>query len=76
MLELNRKGQLDTLDVIVEIKPDLESELATHGEICSANLKKLIKSYIGVTSKVSIVPPGKVARSLGKAVRVIDKRGA
>ncbi len=74
VLEVSRKGRLDTLDVIVEIKPDMEPELSACGANCAKNLKGLIKSYIGVTANVSVVPTGKVARSLGKAVRVIDKR--
>ena len=34
----------------------------------------MIKSMIGVTAEVRVVPPGMIERSLGKAKRVVDKR--
>jgi phenylacetate-CoA ligase len=37
-------------------------------------LEHSVKSYIGVTTKVKVVEPGKVERSQGKAKRVIDLR--
>jgi phenylacetate-CoA ligase len=33
-----------------------------------------MKAYIGITAKVSVLKPGEIERSLGKAKRVIDKR--
>jgi phenylacetate-CoA ligase len=38
------------------------------------DLQQRIKSYIGVTASVMICEPGTVARSVGKAKRVIDTR--
>ena len=35
---------------------------------------KDIKEYLGVTAKVKLVEPKSIARSEGKAARVIDKR--
>jgi phenylacetate-CoA ligase len=34
----------------------------------------LIKSTIGVTAEVQLGAPGSVARSQGKAVRIVDNR--
>ena len=33
-----------------------------------------IKSYVGVTARARLVPPGTIERSQGKAKRVIDFR--
>jgi len=33
-----------------------------------------MKGHIGVTAKVSVLAPGEIERSLGKAKRVIDRR--
>ena len=33
-----------------------------------------MKAHIGVSAKVSVLAPGGIERSLGKAKRVIDKR--
>jgi len=38
------------------------------------NLKRDIKDMIGITVKVSLVPPGTIPRSEGKAKRVDDRR--
>jgi phenylacetate-CoA ligase len=75
VLEVRREGRLDTLDVIVEARGDLsaplgEAERAAEGRALAHN----IKSYVGVTTSVKVVEPGKVERSQGKAKRVIDLR--
>jgi phenylacetate-CoA ligase len=75
VLEVRRDGRLDTLDVIVEARADLsaplgEGERAAEGKTLEHN----IKSYVGVTTGVKVVEPGKVERSQGKAKRVIDLR--
>jgi phenylacetate-CoA ligase len=33
-----------------------------------------MKAHIGISAKVSVLTPGPIERSLGKAKRVIDKR--
>jgi len=37
-------------------------------------LKKDIKDYVGVSAQIEVRNPGMVARSEGKAIRVIDER--
>ena len=74
VLEVRREGALDSLDVIVEIKPNLESELDRLADDCAALLKKHVKTVIGMGIGVRVVPVGKVERSMGKAKRVIDLR--
>ena len=70
-LILTREGRMDELAVQVEARPEawhagLENE--------SAALAHHIKSLIGVTAKVTVVAPGSIERSLGKAKRVVDNR--
>ncbi len=73
VLELRREGQLDTLDIVVEAKPAFIGRSDT--ETAAADkLAGLVKSYIGISARVRPVPAGGVARSLGKAKRVIDLR--
>ncbi len=74
VLEVRREGALDSLDVIVEIKPKLENELDKLGDDCTALLKKRVKTVTGMGVGVRVVPVGKVERSMGKAKRVIDLR--
>lgn len=74
LLEIRREGALDCLDVIVEIKPKLESELDRLADDCATLLKKHVKTATGMGIGVRVVPVGKIERSMGKAKRVIDLR--
>ncbi|MFO1363180.1 MAG: phenylacetate--CoA ligase PaaK [Burkholderiales bacterium] len=74
VLEVRREERLDELTVIVEIRQDLASAPAAERDAEAKQLAHHIKSYIGVSSDVKVVDPGKVERSQGKAKRVIDLR--
>jgi phenylacetate-CoA ligase len=74
LLEVRRESALDSLDVIVEIRPKLESELDKLADDCAVLLKKHVKTVTGMSIGVHVVPVGKVERSMGKANRVIDLR--
>ena len=71
---VDRVNNTDTLDVQVEMTPEMFTDNV--GEI-SERQKKLVdglKSMLGIKAKVSLVAPKSITRSEGKAVRVIDKR--
>ncbi|WP_428610634.1 phenylacetate--CoA ligase PaaK [Sedimenticola sp.] len=72
-LELYRDGHLDKLKVFVEQKADAGLD-ATACEQLSKTLWHKIKSYVGISTQVTVCEPGQVDRSQGKAQRVIDKR--
>ena len=66
---LERPGNLDELTVQVEAAPGV-----TDRDALGARLADRIKQRIGVTAAVEVVEPGALARSLGKAVRISDRR--
>ena len=71
---VDRVNNTDTLDVQVEMTPEMFTD--NMGEI-SARQKDLVeglRSMLGIKAKVSLVAPKSIARSEGKAVRIIDKR--
>ncbi len=70
-IEITRSGNLDEMTVNVELAPDAET---TAKQPAAAALKKHIKDLIGVSARVNVHEEGGVARSEGKAKRVIDKR--
>jgi len=72
-LELFREGHLDSLTVNVELQVDSESH-QTKRDAVAAELRQLIKSYIGVTTTVVVHPASSLERSAGKAKRVTDRR--
>ncbi len=71
-IELATKGRMDTLTVHVEVLEDSGSE--DHRAAAAADLAKRVKGSVGISIAVSIRDPGDVARSQGKAVRIIDNR--
>jgi len=74
VLEVRREGQLDTLEVVVEVKPEHAGDLDGIAAQAGPELIHHIKSIVGITSGVRIVGVGEVERSLGKAKRIIDMR--
>jgi phenylacetate-CoA ligase len=75
LLELRRPGSLDELDVIVETRAALAGRLSPE-ELAQLErwAEHSIKAQVGVTTKVSVVEPGTLERSQGKAKRVLDLR--
>ncbi len=73
-LIVDRDGQLDVLEVLVEMSPELFSDEVRKLEIIESDIKREIQSTLGISVKVRLVEPKTIARSEGKAVRVIDKR--
>lgn len=70
-LEISRPHRLDVLMVIVEARDDSGVEART---AAAEQLKKRVKSLIGISVDVSIVNPGTIERSAGKANRIRDLR--
>ena len=71
---VDRVNNSDTLDVHVEMTPEIFTD--NLGEI-SSRQKQLVdglKSMLGIKANVTLVAPKSITRSEGKAVRVIDKR--
>ena len=71
---VDRVGVLDTLEVQVELTEEKFSDTVAHISAIEKDLTEKIKSLLGVAAKVKLVAPGTIARSEGKAKRVIDKR--
>lgn len=73
VLEVRREDHLDALDIIVECKPQHAGDGQAEAS-ASDRLAQLVKAYVGLTVKVRCVPVGGVARSVGKAKRIVDLR--
>jgi phenylacetate-CoA ligase len=74
-LELWRDDRhLDQLNVLVEMKPERSvSDEAARAAAAHA-FQHHIKSLVGITAHIKVLPTGAVERSIGKAKRVIDNR--
>ncbi len=71
---VNRVGNMDTMDVEVEVSEDIFSDEIKVLESLSNRIQADIKDMLGVTCKVKLVEPKTIQRSEGKAQRVIDNR--
>ena len=71
-IELTRSGRMDNMAVHVECAPNAADPAAR-----AASAKELahhIKSVVGVSTKIDVCDPDALARSEGKAKRVVDNR--
>jgi phenylacetate-CoA ligase len=73
-LLVDRKDNLDTLSVLVEVGERLFSDEVKKLQDLEKRISKDIKEILGVSAAVKLVEPKTIARSQGKAVRVIDNR--
>jgi phenylacetate-CoA ligase len=73
-IELLREGRMDQMKILVEAEPNASTDLLRNQN--AEILGRRIKETIGITTTVDVRIPGGVARSEGKAKRVIDNRNA
>ena len=71
-IELASNGPLDAM--IVHVEAASQDDYRQRGDDIALELRRQVRSRIGVTVEVMLSEPGSVARSLGKAVRVVDNR--
>ena len=71
---VDRVKNTDTLDVHVEMTPELFTDNLGEINKRQRQLVEGLRSMLGLTAKVTLVAPKSIVRSEGKAVRVIDKR--
>ncbi len=71
---VGRVKNTDTLEVKVEMTPEMFTDNVGDIETKQRELVDGLKSMLGLKAKVSLVAPKSIARSEGKAVRVVDTR--
>ena len=89
MVVVDRQGSMDEVEVRIEVTEEFMakagadvlkgSEQEILKDVATArkkidNLKHDIKDMVGISAKVTLVPPGTIPRSEGKAKRVEDRR--
>ena len=71
---VDRVKNNDTFDVNVEMPPEMFTDKVSDIVAMEKSLANAMKTMLGINPAVHLVPPKSIARSEGKAVRVIDKR--
>ena len=74
LIIVDRKNNLDTMEVKVEINENTVSDTIRDIEKAEKTLENALQSALNVHAKVSLVEPRSLPRSEGKAKRVIDNR--
>ncbi|MDR1776689.1 MAG: phenylacetate--CoA ligase [Desulfovibrio sp.] len=74
LIVVDRINHTDTFEIQVELTPEMFSDTVKQISRREKNLVAAMRSMLGISPKVSLVAPRAIARSEGKAVRVIDKR--
>ncbi len=73
-LIITRDGTLDEMEVQVEMSEKLFSDEVRKLEATKRKLQNDLTSILNIKAKVTLVEPGTIPRSEGKAKRVIDQR--
>ncbi len=74
LLIVDRVGNLDTLEIQVEMSNEMFSDAVRYVEEQERKIRATVEATLGISAKVRLVEPKSIARSEGKAKRVIDNR--
>jgi len=74
MLYVDRENNLDTLELKVELDETKLTDTIRELQSLARKIEHALNSAIGLSVKVTLVEPKTIARSEGKAVRVVDRR--
>jgi len=74
LIEVDRPGTLDEMIVKVEMQPEFFSDEMREMQEMRGKIAAAIFSITGIHAKVELVSPRSIARSEGKAKRVVDRR--
>ncbi|MDR3207984.1 MAG: phenylacetate--CoA ligase [Oscillospiraceae bacterium] len=74
LIVVDRKDNLDTLEIQVEMAETAFSDEVRAIEELERRIRREVESTLGIAAKITLVQPKSIERSEGKAKRVIDKR--
>ena len=75
LIEVDRPGTLDQVTVKVEIRPELFSDRMDRMQALRERIAREIHTVAGIRAEVELVEPRRIERFVGKAKRVLDRRG-
>ena len=74
LIVVDRQGNLDTMEIKVEVTDSLFSDEVKKLEALRDKIHHQIKTMLNVSAKITLVEPKTIERTLGKAKRVQDLR--
>ena len=73
-INVDRVNNLDTMEIQVEMDSRYYTDEIRGIEKLTKKIGHVIMQALGLNAKITIVQPGSLKRSEGKAVHVVDKR--
>lgn len=74
LLVVDRQGDLDDLEIWVELSEKMFSDAVRQLEMLEGRIRHKILSVLNINAKIKFVEPRTIPRSEGKAKRVADRR--
>lgn len=74
LIVVERVGAMDQLEVQVEVAEEIFSDVMKDMLAFTKSVADRITSAVGLHAKVTLVEPGTIERTVGKARRVVDRR--
>lgn len=74
MIYVDRVNNLDIMEIQIELDGEMTLDRVKDVEVIKKNVETEVNSYIGLSARIKLCERGTIARSEGKAVRVIDNR--
>ncbi|MHB1324538.1 MAG: phenylacetate--CoA ligase family protein, partial [Coriobacteriia bacterium] len=74
LIVVDRQGAMDGLEVKIEVAEELFSDAMKDMVAFTRRVSDRITAVVGLQAKVTLVEPGTIERTEGKAKRVIDRR--
>jgi len=71
---IDKKGHLDQLEILIEINDEIMIDSITEIEKIKKTIQQNLLSNLYIKTSVKLVEPRSIERSVGKAVRIVDKR--
>lgn len=74
LIVLDREQGLDRMEVRIEVAEEIFSDVMSEMVAFRGRVSDRLGSVLGLSAKVTLVEPGTIERSVGKAKRVLDLR--
>jgi phenylacetate-CoA ligase len=74
LIVVDRKHNLDDLEVRIEVEEAVFSDIMAEMVSFQNTVAERLQSVLGLRAKITLVEPGAIERTAGKAKRVLDKR--
>ena len=74
LIQVTRNGNMDEVEVKVELNTQSASMGAPREQAVIKTLQHAIKTFVGITTSITLCQPDTLMRSIGKAKRVADLR--